>query len=383
VNVLCVSAAAVLGIAACPAAAADWRFIPVVSSGVDYVENPRLLADDDGEPYASMYGDISADLSFNTEVTSISLAPRLFYAQYDDDPLLDRNEKYLTLSARRLFETVSWTGSASFTRDTTTTSEFGLTGLQNVNRPRELVALSLGPTWQRSEQIQVGAQVVGQETKYRDAEFTGLVDYRYGLATINGTYLVTENIDLGAQVSVGELQVPDTGVRSRNFEGSISLDWQLAEQWHAQLAYGPSRTESDAGDAEGYIYSASLTKQSLRSTVQLGAKRDVSPTGRGLLVTRDQASVTATYAITPHTTCSLTAAAIRTTDTIEVPGVADDTNEFVRLESSLRWRLAEYWSLVAAVGARSITHAERSRSAEGFNVSLGLAWQGAPRSVSR
>jgi hypothetical protein len=377
-----VALASIAAIAALPAAAADWRVTPSMTSGVDYIDNPRLIPGvDDG--YAAARADATIGLSMSTEVASVDLVPRFIYAEYPDDPLLNRRDAYVTLSVRRLFETVSWLGSFDYTRDTTITSEFGLTGLQNVNRDHEALSLSLGPTWTVSERLQVGAQAYGLDTKYIDAERTGLTDYTYALVSASATYVLTENATGGLQASVGELRVPLVSRRDRDIDTSLSVDWRMSEQWRLRLAYGPTRVESDQGDTQGYIYSGSVTKEYLRSTLRLAVERDVTPTGRGVLVTRDQVSFGVTYALSPRTSLSVSTRAVRTIDAVRVAGASGQTNEFASLESSIRWYLAERWSVVFAAGGRYLGYQERDHEASGFNASLGVAWNGQSRAMSR
>jgi hypothetical protein len=374
--------AAILVCCANPVGAADWRLQPSINSWLEFTDNPRLVPGTD-ESHAGARGELAADLVLQTEVTSLSFVPRFVYAQYPDDPLLDRNDRYATLAVRRLFETVSWSGSASYTRDTTITSEFGLTGLQSVNREHEAISVAIAPTWQMSERVQAGAQAYALDTTYENAARTGLLDYTYGLAAISAAYTLSETLSSGLELSVGELKVPQAERRSRDIDASLSLDWQLAEHWNAHVAYGPTRIESDSGDSQGHIYSVSLAKQNVRSSLSLALGRDVTPTGRGVLVTRDQLSLSSTYALTQLTTLILTGRAIRTSDAIETAGFSSQTNEFFSLESSLRWRCAEHWTLVFAAATRHVEYGQRSDDADGFNVSIGLAWSGQPRTISR
>lgn len=378
----CVPAVSLLALIALPATAADWRLEPTANSGVDYIDNPRLIPGSE-QSYAGARAELSAAASVNTEALSLNLVPRFVYARYPDDPLLDRSDKYVTLSARKLYETVTWSGSANYTRDTTITSEFGLTGLQDVNRDHEAVSVTLAPTWQMSERAQTGVQLYALDTTYKDAEFTGLLDYTYGLAALNGNYVVNETVVMGFQASVGELEVPLTERRSRDIDASLSGEWQFAEHWRVRAAYGPTRVESQTGDSQGHIYSASITKENLRSNMRLALERDVTPTGRGTLVTRDQVSLASSYHMTPRTTWNLTLRAVRTTDAIDVPGIPAQTNEFASIESNVGWRFAEHWRVLLAASGRYLKYEQRAADAEGFSVSVGLAWNGQPRTLSR
>lgn len=374
--------ASVLVAASLPAGAAEWRIAPTINSGVDYVDNPRLLSDGD-ESYAGGQAELQADMSVATEVSSLSLTPRFVYARYPDDPLLDRNDAYVVLSGKRLYETVSWNGSASFTRDTTITSEFGLTGFQYTNRDREALSVSLGPTWQMTERVQTSVQTYFLDSKYEDAQFTGLVDYTYALASMSGAYVLGETLTAGLQASAGELDAEATSLRSRDLDATLSLDWRISERWRTNVAYGPTRVESERGSSDGYVYSAALARENLRSGLRLLLERDVTPTGRGVLVVRDNASLTFSYSLTPTMTWALWTRVGRTRDAIEVDGVHADAIEYASVESNLRWRFAERWSVALVAGGRYASHTQRADAAEGFNVKLGLSWSGQPHTVSR
>lgn len=377
-----VALASIAAVAALPATAADWRMTPSVTSGVDYIDNPRLIPGVD-ESYAAVRADARLGLGVATEVASVDLEPRFVYAEYPDDPLLNRRDVYATLSAQRHFEAISWLGSLGYTRDTTITSEFGLTGLQDVNRDHEAFTATVSPTWNVTERLQFGAQAYGSDTNYENADRTGLTDYTYALVGMNATYALSENVSGGLQASAGELRVPRSSRRDRDIDASLSVNWRMFEQWLLRLTYGPTRVESNFGDTQGHIYSASASRESLRSTLRFAAERDVTPTGRGVLVTRDQVSLGFSYELTPRASLSVSTLAVRTTDTVRIAGYPEQTNEFASLELSVRRRLAERWTIVFTLGGRYLGSELRDTDASGFNASLGLAWSGQPRSLSR
>ncbi|HKE94527.1 MAG TPA: hypothetical protein VKB34_09500, partial [Povalibacter sp.] len=110
------------------AGAAEWRIEPSIGSGVGYADNPRLLPDVE-QGYANYQTDLSLPMSYDDGRTSFSVLPRWMRAVFPEDSLLDRNDRYLSLTGQRRYETASWSASAGFVRDTTLTSELGLTGL--------------------------------------------------------------------------------------------------------------------------------------------------------------------------------------------------------------------------------------------------------------
>jgi hypothetical protein len=371
-----------LAAAAASAGAADWRITPVASSGIGYVDNPRLIPHSD-EAYTNYRAEFSAPMSFDDGRTNISLDPRLVIASYPQDSLLDRNDKYVTLSAQRSYETAIWAGSASFVRDTTLTSELGLTGLQEVNRPHEALSLTATPTLLLSDRMQLGAQLYWSDNNYKDAEFTGLVDYRYSLGAASANYVWTEKVKLSMQASLGRLEVPAYGTRSDTINVTAALAWQYSELWSAQLSVGPSRVESEIGNDQGYVYSASVKRRGLRSGISALVARDVTPTGRGVLVTRDQATLSTQYSLTERLSWTVAAEFSRTTDTVSGLAAGRQRIEYSSVDTSLRWQMTPNWSALLSVNGRTQDYDSRRDPASGSSVAIGLLWQGGPRAWSR
>jgi hypothetical protein len=382
VNALRPTIAAMLACGLAPTHAAEWRFVPQLNTAVEYNDNPRLIADAQ-ETVTGARAEAGAELGVSSEMSALTLVPRFVYARYPDDSLLDRQDKYVSLQLRRDYEQLSWTGAANYTRDTTITSEFGLTGLQDVNREHEALSVSLAPTWQYSELTQFGIQVYGIDTRYKDAQYTGLTDYTYALAAVSADHLLSETLTFGFRGSAGDLDVESTGVKSRNIDASLSLDWRFAEAWSARVSYGPTRVETELAEADGHIYAVSIARQNPRSTLRFGFEQDVTPTGRGVLVTREKVSFSNTYSLTPRTSWTFTGQAVRTTDAVEFAGVVPERDEFVSIQSRLQWMCTERWSLLLSLGSRYLSYRGRDADAEGLSVSIGWLWNGQPRLLSR
>jgi hypothetical protein len=373
--------AAILASAAASVDAADWRITPAISSGAGYTDNPRL-SPDGSQAYETYSAELALPMSFDNERTAISLSPRFVFASYPEDRLLDRDDVYVTLGAQRRYETAVWAASADYVRDTTLTSELGLTGFQETNRPHESLSATLSPTLLLSDRTQVGAQLYRAENTYSDKFLTGLFDYSYSLGALNARYVLTEKFSVTLQGSFGRLDAPDAHMRSDNINASAALEWQFSESWRSRFSFGPERTESEGTSSQGYIYSASLSHDGLRSGIDAVLSRDVTPTGRGVLVTRDQATLSTRYSFTEKLSGTLSGTYVRSKDAIESLAVGNQDVDYASLDVSLRWQMNENWSVVLSLGGRNQKAGELD-TAQGSTASIGVAWRGDSYSWAR
>jgi len=375
---------ATLTSAAASVHAADWRVTPAISSSVAYVGNPRLSRDG-GDAYTSHQAELSAPMSFDNGRSQLSLTPRFVYAAYPDDPLLDRNDTYVTLAAQRRYETATLSASADFISDSTLTSELGLTGLQETNRPHETWILTAAPTLLLSDRTQVGAQLNWSDNSYKDAEFTGLADYRYSLGAISASYAWSQNVQLSLQSSFGRLEVPVSGARSDNINATASASWQYSELWRAQLSVGPSLVEAGGVSSRGYVYSVGTTRQGQRSTVSALVTKDVTPTGQGVLVARERARLSVAHAFTDRLGATVSADFVRNEDAVVVRGIGPRaaSYQYGIVNTSLNWRFTPNWSAVLAASGRTLSNSSTDADASGYSMGLSLQWRGDPQAWAR
>jgi hypothetical protein len=130
------------------------------------------------------------------------------------------------------------------------------------------------------------------------------------------------------------------------------------------------------------VYSAKLSRKGQRTVISALLGRDVTPTGRGVLVTRDQASLSTQYSFTERLVGSLAAQFIRTEDAVVVAQQGNERVDYASLDASLRWLMNESWSIVLSLGGRTQSYRELD-DANGFNAAIGIAWHGDPHAWAR
>jgi hypothetical protein len=368
-----------------PVRAAEWSATPHARLGVEFVNNPVLTARDNPLYYSGttdFTSDLNADVAKHGDDYDFSISPRLLFIDYTDQSLLDQNDQYVTLNSNLRSERTTWSASANGARDTTLTSELGLTGLTNTNRRHENLQLTLGPTVQYTERLSFSAQASWLTHHYENAGNTGLVDYHYGAADLRSSYALTELTSLALDLSAGQVAAPDAGSRSNNYAVEASLTRQLNEFWLATLSAGPSWVKTAIATQAGAVYDVALQHQGELLRLNAEASRTVTPTGRGLLTTRNQLTLTASRPFTERFTANLSGILSHTRDYTNAVNATPYTVHYYSALASLQWRLAPTWSLSLDLEDRRQTIPSASgnnNAAEGYRANLGIVWTAFPQ----
>lgn len=360
-------------------AAAEWTLNPTARVSTDYSTNPRLMIDGGSESTAAV-GDLSATLMRRSGRTEWSLTPRLHSERHPDDELLDRDDEYLRGAFTYYTERSQWAGTLNFAHDTTLTSELGLTGYTEDNRQHEGISATLGPTYQLSERTSAGLEVLWNDNHYRDAAFTGLVDYRYGALSLFSRHVLSDRSELSMSARAGQLRVP-TNPGADKQDASVTLGWSYKPWplWTLNMSAGPSYARSDVASDDGLVFQTDLQHQAERWTFTTSAGRDITPTGRGALTRRDQLSVAASRSLTERLSASLALRAVRNQELLTQSGGRGEELEYGRVDLRLSWRLAQQWSLALGLGSVTQKVASRRESADNHGASLSIVWNGQPQ----
>ena len=360
------------------ASAAEWRFVPSSSVAADYSENPRLLVSG-GESASGVRSELSTQLLMRTERAALSMTPRIVSSHYSDDASLSSTDEFIDFTGQWQSEHTTWTTTANLTRDTTLTSEIGLTGLIQSNRRHEGIAFGGGPTVQLTERLSLGGQLFEMRNHYVDARYTGLVDYDYSLAGLNAGWIVSERTSLTAEANAGELRAPDANMRTRNESLKLGMSYTVSELWRAKLSAGPSWVQADAGEDTGWVLSSELHRRTERNDWSVSLARELTPAGRGLLTRRDNLSIGFVRQITEHTAAELYVRALNNQTLTPGFAINYDTVYYQQVEARLRWMLSPSWSLVASASAQRQSFSTNPDAASGSRALLNIVWNGQPK----
>lgn len=359
------------------AAAAEWTVAPTARVAADYSENRRLLVGS-GDSVTGTRSELSTQLTARTERSALTLTPRVVSTRYSGDDSLSSTDEFIDFTEQWQSEHVTWAGTANFARDTTLTSELGLSGLIQSNRRHEGFTLGGGPTVQVTERLLLGGQLYRMHSHYADAQYTGLVDYDYSLASVNAAWTLSERTSLTAEGNVGELSAPDAHVKTRSESVKLGLRYAVSELWQAQLSAGPSRVRSNQGEDTGWLLSSSLHRLTERNDWSVGLSRELTPTGRGLLTRHDDLSLGWVHRMTEHTAAEVYLRAVNNQTLSPGLAVQYDTVHYQQIETRFRWMLSPSWSLVASASAQHQSFSNSPGSAHGSQMLLSIVWNGQP-----
>ena len=376
------SAGVIVAVSAMPgmARAAAWSFTGSGSLAAAYDDNILFVAD---QPLADSIGraEFTANLARVSDRSRWVVAPRLVAVEYDRYHTYSHSEQYLTLSNLSGGERAASNLSFNLTRDTTLTSELGLTGLASTNKRRQSSNLSWSPSLQATQQWAYGAQLGATAVRYADAAHTSLVDYNYGALSLYTSYLPSPISKLTLQLSGGRLRVPDNGIYDNsNYAATIGYERALGERWRLSLSGGPSQIRGAAATADrGEVYAASVARQLEHNSFTLSISREVTPNGLGLLSRHEQLTLGAQQALSERLSFRLNGIWARTRNVAPGGGLQQFKLEYRDVVAALNWDCSPTWHLTVDLGHGQQAFDSAAATARRWHASLGVGWSGLER----
>ncbi len=373
--------AAAAGFVTTPAVSAEWTLAPNGSVFTLDQQNPNLVpgGKDDSVGYG---GQASLDVKRRTERLSLDLQSSYGVHRYRRDDNLDRDEANIDLAGSWQGERVDWSGSLGAARDTTLTSELGTTGLTQGNSRHESYDFSIGPNWQASERVTVGARAGLNASRYPGLENSELVDYDQSNASVYVSYLYSDRLSLTLSGAAGRLSSKgSSGDDTRNANATIAARYALATKWSLQASVGPSLAESQGERQRGLVYGLSVSRAFERAALSIDASRSQEPAGRGLLTELQRVGVASSTQLTERLSATASVGLTKRTNAIRTFDVNLDEVKYGRADFSLGWRVSSTWQLGFSVGGtdqRRDTIFRDTQSARGYDARLALSWNGNP-----
>lgn len=367
-----------VALTASPAMADVWGIAPRVTLSTRYDQNVQLAADQPS-------GQVGAAASVGARVvrygntTDWSLDPQFVFVRYPKQPNLNRDEIQVNGAVVTRFELGEWANIASYTRDTTITSERGASGLTETNLPHEHISVAMTPSFHFAPQWNTGATASWSTDRYKDGQAIGLVDYDY--ASLGGQlqYSPTERTAVSVDASVGRLSVPTTHNTTDQYAANLRIERSLTELWRLSLSGGPLRVASDVLTENGLGYAVKLNRQSETINILVSASRDVVPNGRGILSKRDQANAVISRNWSSRFATDLSAQWLRNRNAVPTLGLQFGEVSYGGVDAALRWQAAPTTSISFSVGWSRQDQDSIIKSADAYRAALSLVWQGLER----
>lgn len=376
-------AAVTAGLASGSSLAAEWTFTPSADLLAQTQQNPGLSADENHRHDTSNGLGATAGLGVQrrTERTTLNFQPIVRAYRYSDNNNFDRDEEQLNLSYDWLGEKVSWRSGANAARDTTLTSELGTTGLTQGNLRHESWGASVGPTWDLSERWQLQSSLATNSSRYPHRA-DSLSNYQYSTALLSTTYAASEQLAVSVYGTAGKLDSEerggDTDDRSANVQ--VQYTWSPLTSFGASI--GRSWAISNAGSRKGLLYSVTASRAFEKSSLAFSMSRRQSPSGRALLTEADEARLSFATQITETLSATVAASYSKRRNVLRVFDVDLERVRYTRADIGLSWRIAPNWKAgLSAGGALQQVGSAFLRddlTARGFEVRLGLSWNGDP-----
>jgi hypothetical protein len=375
------TAGALVAAAGRPAHAGVWTENAMASGILGYDDNVLFVP---AQPTRDYYGrlDASASLQYVGNHAKLSLEPRLVAYQYGSFTLYNRVDQFLSTSLDQTWERGKSEFYAAGTRDTTLTSEVGLTGLTATNKRHQGLQAGWSPDYQLTEQLDLGAQFSAQSNRYLDAAKTALLDYDYGSAALNAGYAVTPLASMRLQLTAGRLQVPGQAQRTtQNYAATIGYTRKVGPLWLVEASYGPSwiQTPTLASTATGEVYALAATRTSERGALNLKLDQSVTPNGFGVLSRVQQATITARHSATEHLSLSLSGRWSRTRNLLPLLGFELNRLTYSDISASADWTPATEWYLSLSVGHGQQGYSGTPLPARRTHATLAFVWTGLER----
>jgi len=349
---------------------AEWSFEPSVGLRTEYNDNIQLTP----EPHPTVWGMmLSPDVKFSgaTETLTVTGGLNLSFNRYLNQPQLNIDNYDLSLRSRYKAERDSFQLNLDAIRDSTLVSELATTGVVLAYAPRNLFTVT--PSWSRAltEATSLNASYTYTDVKYHAPPGTSLINYQDQLASIG----LQSNIDQGKILNVAayydRYETPSPGTIQNTYGVQGGYDHAFSETLHGNLVLGWRLTQSTVSSqalicdgtiivgicfgtiiettavqkqtSSGFTLNAILEKRSETDTLTGRVSQEINPSGAGSLVQTQRVGVNWAKQWSPTLSSNIDAAAYQSK---YVGGIVTSSNSrYYALNSSLAWRLTEWWRL--------------------------------------
>jgi len=368
-----------------PSPAAEWSETLGASANVAYDTNPRLL------PGVSV-SDRSAQLAVDgntqlaTELSQLTVTPRLAIIRYDQDRNLDNTAASVAVAFQDKGERGQWSLSGLAQTDSTLNSELGQTGVTEVNFRHDGYNASAGYSYLATERLSWLVQGSGQITQYNAAaEPYGLVGYRYGGVLFGPTWSFSDRLQGSLDLQADEVR-SQSGTTERDYSANTQLKRNLSEQYSWRISAGATRVAAQGNSASPTtgVFEIGLTRATERVQWDLSIKRAVLPIGFGFLARQDVAAVSAVVAVSERSTLNLACNVIRTEPVslsfYLAPGISIgyqiyDGAAWGQAAAEWQYHLSPRWMLSAAYLEARARNYSVPQWANGTQARLSVTWE--------
>lgn len=333
--------------------AAEWSLSP--SLGIKGVYNSNLLLTQLSHHDSYGYWVTPAtEVAGKTERFEVSSRMGADFVGYFGGSEVDKTFEnvFVPISARYKIDKDILGFSGGFVRDNTLLGELQQTGVALDFTQRN--QWSANPIWTRSLTERWSFQLDGQflYTTYAGSQ-ARLVDYRLVGGSSGILYQLTERDQIRLTGSYAQFQTLNSFLRA-SFPGvSMGLTHAFSESFSGTVYGGPKFLSStvELGNSVSvtsqdtvWVAGGSISKQFERVAIQGSITRDLFPSGFGLIIVTNQASVTSSYRLSETVTGFLNVVTSLTSGKSDAAtGAVFRDRRYVSVRPSISWKVSEWW----------------------------------------
>ncbi len=379
--------------------AAEWAIEPSISSRANWTDNINLTPKARENVFSWSVGP-RVTFARRTEATEVAGTASVGINRYPGNSALDTDDAGLSLASQLRGERNTYGLSAAYTRDSTLQTELATTGIALARAQRDLATLS--PSWSYSltERSSVFAQYRYDQAHYQSG--IGLVDYSNQQGSGGYQYLLSERSAATLSASYSRYRTDDASILQSSYGVNVGLTHNPLERLTLALGIGSRRTDTKITNTatfcpfgpviicntfgipletltatsntsnSGLSYNASADYKWERTTANFSASRDINPTGSGLVVQTDRLAVGIGRQFSEKLSGNSSAVWLVSR---YIGGLSGDI-DYYNLNTSLSWKLDEWWSAGGgySFAYQKVKGAPDSASANTVYLSISFNW---------
>lgn len=356
-----------------------WLLDGKISQQFEFDDNIRLTR----EPQ-NVVGAVttpSVVISRRTNELSVVGTGQVEAAHFFGDSDLDYVNQRASVEAQHPMERGAVSFASAVSRESTLISEFGDTGLADVNGRRLSYNFQPGFQYNLSRLDTISFDVGYTNVSYYNVD---LIDYKYYSADLSWSHLLTRRFTLTASSSATYYKSADfLDTKTQIYGGQAGVTWLPTEHWSGSLSgglrYVTSKTSApeflffnpSQGSSLGFLFNANISYAAPHWHLDLIAQRSVDPSGYGSTVERDLAQGNIRHQFREHMWIYLSGYFQRDH---RGGGLGGRDRRYYAIEPGIRWELSRNLGLKAAYRYRAQELDSPSRRTDSNNVSLTLTY---------
>jgi len=362
------------------APAAQWSVEPQLALLVGYNSNVLLVPS--GEQASEQtFLDLDAILKHETERTELNLHPHVELQRFPSYAVLNANNGSIQGSISTHQERSSFALTGGYESVSTFTSEPSSTGIIAVGTRRETssAGLALGGDFSERQHLDLQGNFV--YVVYPGGETHGLVGYRYPSVSLSDTFSLSERSTLTVGAVADQLKVPLTGYEARDQGLRLAMKHTFSAQYSGSVAVGGTNTTVAGVTQHGYVWDLHGTRNSLLTQWDIDYSQSLQPSGRGYLVRRDAATLSAAQSVSPRFYATVSLQFVRNREVAGGPFL--DVPRYFTGDAGFDWHVGEHIVVSVTGGYTEVEEAGTYQLAQGWHTSVNTRWTPVPVSVSR